>query len=173
MANKSKAVEVHVGRDYVALVDSEDYKLVSQYTWSPMGNQTYKNACTQNMPRLMMHRLIMDVWDRAEQVVHLDGNHMNNQKANLKVTDRKGVMGTRVLNINSRNPWKGVRVLKNYGNGKIVYSANIRNKNGKKTYIGRFDTPEEACYAYDAAAVEIWGELAMTNAKLGTIKEKK
>lgn len=38
-----------------------------------------------------------------------------------------------------------------------------------KRYVGIFDSPQAAARAYDAAAIQLWGEFALTNQKLGLL----
>ncbi len=48
------------------------------------------------------------------------------------------------------------------------YTALVHYK-GRQQYIGTFDTAEEAAIAYDAKALELYGERAVTNKSLGLV----
>lgn len=53
-----------------------------------------------------------------------------------------------------------------------VWRASIRKK-GKNISLGAFEYEESAAHAYDAAALKIHGEDAMTNARLGLFTKEK
>ncbi|MBI1620092.1 HNH endonuclease [Aquamicrobium sp. cd-1] len=61
-------------------------------------------------------------------------------------------------------PFKGVYRIRKSGR----YGAQIK-KNRQHTWLGLFDTPEEAARAYDRAAIQLHGEYAKTNSSLGLL----
>lgn len=141
--------EVKLTNGYVALVDDEDYELVSKFKWNVCinrGTQVYAQTT------LKMHRLVAK--PGPDQVVdHLDGDGLNNTKANLEVVSP----GTNVLRTRkfprNKTGFRGVHL----SAGK--YRAEIA-KGGKAYRLGSFDTCEEAAAAYDEAAIELYGEEA-------------
>lgn len=74
---------------------------------------------------------------------HIDGDTLNNQRANLEIV-RDGYLGVSYV-----------------AKGKKHWKATIRFDD-KQKYLGVFDTAEEAAWARDQAAIEAWG----VNAKL-------
>lgn len=84
---------------------------------------------------------------KGMDVDHIDGNKLNNAWANLRVVDK------RTNNQNLRRARTGSRsgLIGAHWDGSVnKWLAGIRI-NGRNTYIGRFDTPEEAHAAYIAA----------------------
>ena len=86
---------------------------------------------------------------------HIDGNKTNNRISNLRSTDKYG--NARNKASASGTGYKGVSKRKN---GR--YSSTITPQ-GTYTHLGTFDTAMEAAKAYDAAAIEHFGEFARLN----------
>ena len=86
---------------------------------------------------------------------HIDGNPSNNKISNLReATPRENVRNARIKCISSSG-YKGVYLYKD----KTRWQAAIRT-NGKRKWLGIFDTAEEAHAAYCAAAKIHHGEFA-------------
>ena len=142
-----------------ALVDDEDYALVSKYHWSLfiVGRVEY---CRAYMPetgkRVLMHRLILNPPDRS-QVDHIDHDGLNNQRCNLRIcTHSQNVRNGRKHRTRSgkvcTSTFKGV-----LWNG----SSWIAQAHG--TYLGSFDSEADAAKAYNDFARKHYGEFAMLN----------
>ena len=84
---------------------------------------------------------------------HIDGNPSNNSIANLRLaTNQQNQRNCRKY-VSNTSGLKGVSEVKSEGRWK----AQIRI-NGRRTYLGIFDTPEEAHEAYCAAGRKHFGE---------------
>lgn len=89
-------------------------------------------------------------------VDHKNGDTLDNTRGNLREAN-KSQNGS-----NSRNrllgscKYRGIT----FSYGKYVAQITI-DKSHKR--IGTFETPEEAAMAYDAKAIELFGEFAVTN----------
>lgn len=59
----------------------------------------------------------------------------------------------------NKHGYRGVE----YDRDRNKYRAKIVPDGGRGIWLGRYDTPEEAAAAYDAAASEIYGDLAFLN----------
>jgi len=74
-------------------VDVSDLDMIKSYgRWSIIGSaEPYLYAVGSNSSgkQIRMHRLIMNA-QKTEIVDHIDGNTLNNQRANLRVTDNRG-----------------------------------------------------------------------------------
>ena len=145
----------------VALVDDEDYELVNQYRWhvredARPGHRSgpYAGTCLPGpggkFVFVFMHTLVTDF----PKPDHIDGNGLNNQRSNL----RPATAGQNCANRRGwgRSPYKGVTPNGRKWVARIGYDHKIRN-------LGNFTSEEDAARAYDAAAIELYGEFARLN----------
>ncbi len=145
-----------------ALIDDEDFELVSKHRWYLQingGRVSYAMTMTKvggKETKLYMHRLVMNA-KKGEQVDHRHNNGLDNQKANLRFsTQSQNLMNQRKTRGTSQ--YKGVfwfaRTRK--------WRASIK-KDHKNYHIGYFKDEIEAAKAYDAKARELFGKFAKTN----------
>ena len=146
--------EIPLTQGRIALVDDADYEWLSQRKWCFEGRYA---ACRHEGHNTYMHRMILNA-PRGAEVDHCDGNKLNNQRSNLRLTTR----GSNVANAPKRtarvyqSQYKGV--YKNRKTWRVSFSVN-----GKSTDLGSFATETEAAKAYDAAARARFGEFAYLN----------
>lgn len=159
-------VAIPVG-DLLALVDEADFPLVTAYSWHPLvrANVTYACASRSN-DTIYMHRLIVGTAGELH-VDHRNRDGLDNRRANLRIA-------TRTQNrVNSRKPrradgqpsassLKGVYCHRRNGRWTGKWLARI-GIDGKSRYLGLFASEIDAARAYDAAALEAWGEFARPN----------
>jgi hypothetical protein len=137
---------IKLTQGFVAIVDDEDYELVSKYAWRVQVDETRCYAVTgqaRDGTYLRMHNLIKPPHSDLE-VDHEDGSGLNNCKSNLQIK-------THQLNCMNRRPnhnktTKGVRFRESMGR----WQARI-NIGGKIKSIGHFATEEEASNAFKVA----------------------
>jgi len=148
----------------VALVDDADYEWLSQWTWhyrqkERTGYAVRTSLRSEAFPRveIRMHRAIMDAKD-GEEVDHQDNNGLNNQRANLRICTRAQNMGNQRLKVGSASGYKGVTWFKTTSR----WRASIMIQ-GRAKYLGYFHDKDEAARAYNAAALEYFGEFARLN----------
>jgi hypothetical protein len=141
-------IEITLTQGKVALIDDEDYALVSQHKWYAVmflsGNWYAATNTSQKLGKrkiLYMHRLIMEA-KFGQEIDHKDGDSLNNKRENLQFCTRK-------QNQWNRHSIKCLGVDKN-GNR---WRARMRT-NGKQSSLGNFATKEEAIEAYQKAAKE-------------------
>ena len=107
----------------------------------------------------MMHRLVMAAVS-GQSVDHIDGNGLNNQRANLRLATQSQNLANSSGRPHS-SKYKGVFWSKDE-RYKRRWWARIK-KNGKSTHLGIFATEEEAAAAYNQAAIEMFGDFSRIN----------
>lgn len=112
-----------------------------------------------------MHRTVMGMLlgDRR-QVDHINGDGLDNRRSNLRVgsqAENLANSGPRVTKRQRSAPKSGYKgVCWDPVNEKWVAQITVHYKNRK---LGRFVSIEDAARAYNAAALEAWGEFAFQN----------
>ncbi len=131
------------------LVDDEDFEWISQYRWSVVNGYA---ATKIGSGYQSMHRMIAGVLPKEPILVdHINNNHFDNQRANLRRADRFQNQQNRKTNRNNTLP-KGVRELPS---GKF----NVRiQAYGVRQVIGTYDTLEEAIAERNRVAKHKHGE---------------
>jgi len=150
-------------RGRVALVDDADRELVeASGPWypCPSNKTTYAMANVRRddggRTTLSMHRLLVPTADRVD---HINGDGLDNRRANLRAADR--IENGRNMRPRGPSGFKGITFRKPPWRGK-PWHARI-SYDGKLHHLGCFDSPEEAARAYDAAAIQHFGEFARLN----------
>ena len=143
---------IKLNATFSALVDDADFEYISaQGRWylDNRGKRKYASS-HKNGKKIYMHRLIM----RAESgfdVDHLDGDGLNNQRANLKIATRSQ-NNFNNHNIRSDNN-SGVHGVY-YCNYYFKWKAEIK-LNGRKYTLGSFNSKQEAISARKLAEERI------------------
>jgi hypothetical protein len=139
----------------VALVDDEDFEKLSRLTWSVSNCNGYLYASTETV---RMHRLIMGAHGRHVLVDHKDGNTLNNQKANLRISNKSQNSANRIARPGTSSKYLGV----SWSVRDEVWRAQL-TKDQKHVYIGQFKRETDAAKAYNKAALKYHGEFARLN----------
>lgn len=157
--------EIILTQGFVAIVDDEDFETLSKQKWhvkKHTGGLSY--ACgkiwdkeTQKSHNIKMHRVILGLTDPDIIADHVNGNGLDNRRANLRLCTKK----ENQLNRENRtkNKWKGVslfRVCRWQS-----YATDIVT--GKKINLGTFDTAEQAALAYNVYAEKNYGKFCKIN----------
>lgn len=137
-----------------ALVDDEDFELLSKYKWHCSGGYASR------VIRIFMARQIMDE-PQGMIVDHRDGNPLNNQKSNLRICNAAQNTANARKSANRKSIYKGVST----NNSAIKPWAAAIQVEGKVRTIGYFAEERHAAMAYDIWAKAIFGEYARLNFK--------
>lgn len=149
-------------------VSPEDHDRLSKHVWSQFKNgRVYRRELIPRELRrkkmyrtLLLHREVMEVED-ARKVIFRDGDPTNCVRENLVVTGPRFQPRQRVKRGGSSD-FRGV----GWNKAKGMWQSFIR-VNGKLKHLGFFPAGEDgeklAAHAYDDAALEQFGDLAILN----------
>jgi len=155
-----------------AVIDDEDFDKISAYIWRfnkskmktgyactfvPLGRKGHKKGTRRKQVLLGMHNLITPPPSGLE-VDHINGDGLDNRKINLRFATRSQQCMNRSAQHKS-SQYKGVRLWKM----RKIWQARIKT-NGREIHLGYFHNEADAAKAYNAAAIEIFGEFAKLNA---------
>lgn len=153
-------VEIELTKGCVTLVDDEDGARVRAHPWFtvdlPYGFYAARTLSRSiGRPQQYLHRLLLG--EPAGQVDHIDGNGLDNRRANLRVATRQqNNWNTRSRPGTSR--FKGVSWEPRRSRWRVQIVAD-----GRSRHVGTFRSEDEAASAYDEAARESFGPYAALN----------
>jgi transposase len=145
--------------------DPGDLEKVNQLNWhtrlnSPTGVRYVVHGLIETvngrrrMSTIQLARFLMDIERGDPRVVdHIDGNPLNNRRANLRICTSAENIRNRRKDRDNTSGFKGVTREGSKWLAQIFYG-----KRGHR--LGRFDTPEQAHVAYCKAARRVYGEFA-------------
>ena len=159
-------MQVPLTRGLFATVDIQDALSVMEFRWHVTGisgRSTHyarsSAAASRHPKRGVMHRFILQCPDDS-YVDHIDGNGLNNTRANLRLA----TSGQNVMNRGKRrgvgNGYKGVWLDVPTGRWRSAICINY-----KLVHLGMFKDALDAAIAYDVAARKHFGEFARPNFK--------
>lgn len=142
-----------------AIVDEDDYSLLNQRKWHAIttdnGGSFYAVGWHEGR-KIRMHRFLLGA-KPSEIVDHVNGNGLDNRRANIRITDNYGNTRNRRQRSVMASKYKGV-----CRRPRGRWAATIRI-DGKQRSIGEYASELEAALAYDAAALHYYGEYACPN----------
>jgi hypothetical protein len=156
--------EVKLTQDKIAIVDDEDYEIVSCHKWCAQKHRNTYYAGTYlyaegNKKYIHMHRLLMDA-KKGQIVDHVNENGLDNRRDNLRfATNSQNLHNSSRTRGTSK--YRGVYLRK----GTSRWHSQIK-VNNKRIHLGYFDTEIDAAKAHDQAALKYLGEFAKLNVEL-------
>ena len=145
-----------------AIVDPDDYQRLSKHKWQYNPKQKHngyaqraKQVCGKGKT-VGMHREVIKV-DYSMVVDHINGNGLDNRKANLRgATIMQNCWNRRTRR--GSNHFKGVTWGKEAKKWRVIVTCA-----GKQIQLGFFEDEIEAAKAHDLAAKKYHGEFAVLN----------
>lgn len=141
-------------REHV-LVDDDDYARLAAHRWCPSVNLHTTYAMRSVAGRtIYMHREILQP-DAAMHVDHIDGNGLNNQRANLRPATMAQNLANQRRRSDNTSGIKGVT----WDRQTQMWRAQI-HVHGKHVCLGRYRELDDARQARCHASARYFGELS-------------
>jgi hypothetical protein len=156
-------IRVSLGGERHAVIDESDAELILVHKWWARRSFNTWYACARiggddGVRRLIdMHRLIMGK-PPATMVDHRDGDGLNNRRSNLRLCTPSQNQQNRRRDARNTSGYRGVTYHKQVGK----WQAQLMHE-GRMHYLGVFCDPRDAALAYDAMAIERFGDFANLN----------
>ena len=161
-------IKIKVGKRALAIVDDE-FEMLAQYKWNLIAtgrNKYAKMMFSRNKKVycISMHSFVVDILtfgaSQKRIIDHINGNGLDNRVENLRLcTCSQNFQNSRKRQ-NCSSIYKGVY----YDKGSQKWRAMICPPyNNSSKHIGLFNNEDEAGRAYDAKALELFGEFAKLN----------
>ena len=174
---------IELTQDKVAIIDDEDFDLISKRRWVSLNSKSNKHnwyaRAVGKSKRVngrivtvksgeLMHRLILGITDPAVHVDHINGDGLDNRKQNLRIA-------TRSQNSKNKRAWGRSKYLgvhfddsrgkKNWRIEICIKKANKATGQKRERISRRFLTEIDAAKGYDELAKVYHGEFANLNFK--------
>lgn len=142
---------------FVVLLSDCD-KDLAEMLWTVIGPGYAWNHQMGYLHRVILSRILERPLEKREETDHINRNHLDNQRENLRLASRSQNAINRELQSNNTSGYRGIWL---QCDGK-KWGATLKF-HGEKKHLGVFPTKEEAAAAYDKAAKEAQGEFFVGN----------
>lgn len=151
-------IEIPITGGHVILIDDADRNLAERHVWHAIPARSTFYAQASGLPNLYLHRLLAD--PAAGQLVdHWNRNGLDNRRENLRLCTQSQNKANMPAPASNTSGYKGVSRHRNKWSACITVDYQQR-------HLGHYDDPWDAAQAYNAAALDAWGEFALLNHKL-------
>lgn len=159
-------ISIELSPEHTILIDAVDADL-AEFAWHlRAGGRTFyavrneSRSKGETRTKLTLHRVVLSrMLNRElssdEIVDHINGNGLDNRRENLRLATHSQNLRNSRVSVSSTSGYKGVHWIKRAQKWQAMITAN-----GKRKYLGSFDTAEEAHAAYCAAANFYYGDFA-------------
>jgi hypothetical protein len=156
---KTRIIPLSKGKH--AIIDEEDFELISQYKWSAtepdhrrsIYARTNIKDTTGKYYTERMHRIILGLEKGDGKIVdHVNGDGLDNRKINLRISSPSDNAANVSINRGNKSGYKGVSFKKDRG----TWSTEIR-RNGLNVYRSTSHCLHLAALKYNDNAVRIHG----------------
>lgn len=155
--------KIPLNKGLVTLIDDSDYLSVAEFNWfaTKIGRNLYVQRNTQkpdgSKSRQYLHRFLLS--EPEGDVLHWDGNGLNNQRDNLRSASRKeNLWSFQRKRVGASSRYRGV----SWDASRNKWQSRLK-KEYKTIHLGRFESEEAAARAYDTAAKQFYGEFSTSN----------
>lgn len=137
------------------MFDISDYDIIKNYTWYI----SKRGYVTTNIKRKAtpMHKVLLS-YKKGFVVDHISGDKLDNRRSNLRICTQQENMFNQKLRSTNTSGYIGV----SYIDRVCRYEAYL-HKDGKKYYLGLYDSPVEAAIERDKMAKFHFGKYARLN----------
>lgn len=156
--------KIELTRGKFALVDDEDFEFLNQWKWYAQKSgkdRFYAVRCAMDDGKkkyIYMHRQILALTDRNIYGDHINGDSLNNQRSNLRVSTHKQNIRNCRSNGTNGSKYKGIT----FDKPTQKWRAQIM-VDRKHYYLGIYEKDTDAAMAYNEAAKKHFGEFARLN----------
>ena len=156
--------QIPLTKGQFAVVDAADYEFLSQWKWHADRDAATCYAVRSvsigdgRQAAISMHRVLLGLDDPKIKGDHIDGDGLNNTRANLRIATHVENCRNQRLSRNNSSGYKGV----SWRKGNKAWMAYIKF-NKKQICLGFYSSPESAAHAYDFAAIALCCEFARLN----------
>jgi len=152
-----KHIELTKGK--FAIVDDEDYELLSRFKWCYNGKYAVRgqwNSESKCTDIISMHRFLTGFPD-DKQIDHINGDKLDNRRSNFRACS--GKENQRNMSLRNGYSTKGVHYMRKRSHLSSPWQAYI-TVDRKRKHLGYYETQQDAQKAYNSAAIEHFGEFA-------------
>ncbi len=126
--------KIELTKNVYALIDKEDYELVSQYHWTYDGRYARRNFYKNNKPtKVYLHRFILGSKSTLD-IDHINRDKLDNRRSNLRLCSRTENSRNKNKSKNNTSGISGVY----WHKAAKKWAARIRAP-GKSVHLGVFD----------------------------------